>query len=92
MGGTVWPLKMVSGTLSSHSSSVLALFAVEATGLSTASVEAIVASDKSEYNMDRIATVGCCLGAAAVDVRLTARYVYIRTYDHTDVKEKETLK
>lgn len=45
MGGTVWPLKRVSGAFSSQSSSeVAALFAV----LSTASVVATVASDRRE--------------------------------------------
>ena len=49
MGGTVWPLKMVSGTLSSQSSFASALFVATTAALSgTASVEATVASDKSE--------------------------------------------
>lgn len=50
MGGTVSPLKTVSGTLASQSSAS-ARFAA---ALSTASVEATVASDSSEQKMERI--------------------------------------
>ena len=46
MGGTVWPLNMVSGTTSSQSS--VSLSAEFSAGISAANVDAIVASDKRE--------------------------------------------
>jgi hypothetical protein len=54
MGGTVSPLKMVSGVLSSQSSFLAVACAL---GVSAASVEANVASDRREYIMERIAAM-----------------------------------
>ena len=54
MGGTVSPLNIVSGVLSSQSSFLAVAWALE---VSAASVEANVASDRREYNMERIAAM-----------------------------------
>ncbi len=50
MGGTGWPLKMVSGCFSSQESS-------DALELLAASVVVAAASDRSVRNIDRIAAV-----------------------------------
>jgi hypothetical protein len=60
MGGTVWPLKMVSGTFSSQSSASALLTSRRAASSGAASVDANVASDRSEYKMERMAMAACC--------------------------------
>ncbi len=67
MGGTVSPLNIVSGVFSSQSSFLAVAWAL---GVSAASVEANVASDRREYNMARIVAAaeaaGCSREAAVL--------------------------
>lgn len=67
MGGTVSPLNIVSGVLSSQSSFLAVAWAV---GVSAANVEANVASDRREYIMERIVAAaegaGCSCEAAVL--------------------------